>query len=746
MDRWILNYKEPAKTWTEALPLGNGSLGVMSYGRLQDETFELNLDTLWSGDGSSKLNKNSCADLEYLRKLLTNRNYQEAEEYCSKNILGDWTDSYLPAGKLNVSLQMPEETAEKYIRQLSLNHALETVTSAGYRRELFVSMADSLLAVHFQAEQGKKLHLEISMESEIKHEAIQECENTLILSGQAPSYVAPPYYNCPEPIVYEDENGILFTLAVKAVAPQGSVKCCDGRLLVDGEQDVFIYFTGNTNFCRDMSAEALKKECQKLLDHADYEFLKVRHLEEYYKYFNRMELSLNDTKENQLVETMFHFVRYLMICSSKPGSQCTNLQGIWNNKMRAPWSSNYTVNINTEMNYWMAERCNLSECQEPLFDLVCRTAEDGKKTAEKVYGLSGWVSHHNLDIWGHSGPVGYSGQDADPCSYSMWPMSSGWLCRHFWEHYCYTEDIDFLKNKAYPIIEGAVKFYLGFLFPYEEYYVTGPSTSPENRFQGEDGNVHSVSIASTMDISILKELFGYYLKICNILNVDGISKDVKRVLEKLPPFKIGKYGQIQEWFWDYPETEIHHRHVSHLYGLYPGTLITEKTPELLDACRKTLERRGDEGTGWCMAWKACLWARLHDGDHAMALLRNQLRYTRDENISLVGGGIYPNMLCAHPPFQIDGNFGFAAAMAEMLLQSSKEHLFFLPALPAEWKDGKVRGMKAPGGITADFEWKEGRMQRICLYSPREQKVTVECNGISKTILLKPDETEKIIFE
>lgn len=514
--------------------------------------FRFNMEyTLWSGDGSSKLNKNGHADLGHLRKLLKDQKHQEAEDYCRKHILGDWTDSYLPAGRLNMSLQMS----------------------------------------------GQKLHLGISLESEIRHEKIKSCEDTVILFGRAPSYVAPPYYDCPEPVVYEDGKGIRFTLAVKAVAPGGSIKCCDGKLLIEGEQDIFVYFTGNTDFGRNADAPQLEKECMEVLKDPDYEQLKKRHLGEYRKYFNRMELSLNDTRENRLAEMMFHYARYLMICSSRPGSQCANFQGIWNNRMRAPWSSNYTVNINTEMNYWMAERCNLGECQEPLFDLICRTAEDGKETAREIYGLSGWVSHHNLDIWGHSGPVGYFGQDKDPCSYSMWPMSSGWLCRHLWEHYCYTEDLDFLKDRAYPVIEGAVKFYLGFLFPYGEYYVTGPSTSPENRFCGEDGKSHSVGMASTMDISILKELFGYYLKICNILGIEGETADVKRVLSKLPPFKTGSFGQIREWFLDYPETEIHHRHVSHLYGLYPGNLITEKTPELLEACRVALERRGDEGTG-----------------------------------------------------------------------------------------------------------------------------------------------------
>ena len=514
--------------------------------------FRFNMEyTLWSGDGSSKLNKNGHADLGHLRKLLKDQKHQEAEDYCRKHILGDWTDSYLPAGRLNMSLQMS----------------------------------------------GQKLHLGISLESEIRHEKIKSCEDTVILFGRAPSYVAPPYYDCPEPVVYEDGKGIRFTLAVKAVAPGGSIKCCDGKLLIEGEQDIFVYFTGNTDFGRNADAPQLEKECMEVLKDPDYEQLKKRHLGEYRKYFNRMELSLNDTRENRLAEMMFHYARYLMICSSRPGSQCANFQGIWNNRMRAPWSSNYTVNINTEMNYWMAERCNLGECQEPLFDLICRTAEDGKETAREIYGLSGWVSHHNLDIWGHSGPVGYFGQDKDPCSYSMWPMSSGWLCRHLWEHYCYTEDLDFLKDRAYPVIEGAVKFYLGFLFPYGEYYVTGPSTSPENRFCGEDGKSHSVGMASTMDISILKELFGYYLKICNILGIEGETADVKRVLSKLPPFKTGSFGQIREWFLDYPETEIHHRHVSHLYGLYPGSLITETTPELLEACRVALERRGDEGTG-----------------------------------------------------------------------------------------------------------------------------------------------------
>ena len=321
MDRWILSYKKPAEAWNEALPLGNGTLGVMSYGRLENETLELNLDTLWSGDGSSKLNKNGHADLGHLRKLLKDQKHQEAEDYCRKHILGDWTDSYLPAGRLNMNLQMSGQTPGGYVRQLSLNHAVETVASAGYKRELFVSMADPLLAVHFQAAPGQKLHLGISLESGIRYEKIKNCEDTVLLSGRAPSYVAPQYYDCPAPVVYEDGKGIRFTLAVKAVAPGGSVKFCDGKLLIEGEQDIFVYFTGNTDFGRNADTPQLEKECMEVLEDPDYEQLKKRHLGEYHKYFNRMGLSLNDTRENRLAEMMFHYARYLMICSSRPGSR-----------------------------------------------------------------------------------------------------------------------------------------------------------------------------------------------------------------------------------------------------------------------------------------------------------------------------------------------------------------------------------------------------------------------------------------
>ena len=733
MNELSLVFDRPAEAWNEALPLGNGSMGAMSYGRLRKEKVELNLDTLWSGTGRDKENKNTDVDWEFLHQKIFDGEYEEAEAYCKENILGDWTESYLPAGNLYIDTNVPElKEHGSYQRQLSLRDALEQVVyrqdGQVYQREFFTSMSEPVMALHYKADAYSNLELHISLDSQIRHACSAFGTNGLVLEGQAPIYVAPPYYSCEHPIVYEGGKGTQFVIGLSVQAPKGCVCQKDNTLLV----------TGITDFQSQDSYLARKKQMLERICNLSYPQLKESHQKAYEAYFDRMDLTLNPGVQNDLVIKMFHYARYLMIASSKPGTQCANLQGIWNHDLRAPWSSNYTVNINTEMNYWMAEKANLSDCHEPLFDLVERTASRGKKTAKEVYHLNGWVSHHNLDIWGHSSPVGHFGQDENPCTYSMWPMSSGWLCWHLWEHYRYTLDKDFLREKAFPLIRGAVEFYLGYLVPYERYLVTVPSTSPENTFTAPDQGAHSVTFGSTMDNSILKELFGNYLKACEILGITELTDKVKAALEKLPPFKRGKGGQLQEWFLDYPEVDVHHRHVSQLYGLYPGNLIHREDEELLAACRVALDRRGDEGTGWCMAWKACLWARLGDGERALKLLKNQLHVTREENCSLVGGGIYPNMLCAHPPFQIDGNFGFAAAVLEMLVQYQDDRILFLPALPKEWKDGKIRGLKAPGGITIDFAWKDGRITECSLKSLTDTVRTLLYNGTEKEITLKAD--------
>lgn len=740
MDRLALIFDKPAEAWNEALPLGNGTMGAMSYGRFQNERIELNLDSLWSGNGRNKENPNKNVDWDLFRKHIFAGDYQGAENYCKENVLGDWTESYLPAGTLSINVKEPIQNGNSfYRRELCLTNATEKIEFCQddliYQREFFVSMSEPVMAIHYHTSPNCNLEMSITLESEIKHKSAFFAENGIILEGQAPIYVAPPYYSCEVPVVYEEGQGIRFAIGLYVQTNGGNVYQQADKLFMNTPNDVYIYVSGITDF-KQKELFFSKRNCMmENIQHIQYEKQKKAHMDVYANYFDRMHLDINYTPDNELALKMFHYARYLMICSSVPGSQCTNLQGIWNHHMRAPWSSNYTVNINTEMNYWMAEKANLSDCHMPLLELIERTSKKGEKTAQDVYHLAGWVSHHNLDIWGHSSPVGQFGQDENPCTYSMWPMSSGWLCCHLWEHYCYTLDEAFLKKKAFPIIQGAVEFYLGYLVPYKGYYVTAPSTSPENTFLAPDMTTHSVTFASTMDISILRELFGLYLKACEILGVEDFTNAVKNVLQKLPPYKIGKEGQLQEWFYDYPEADINHRHISHLFGLYPGNQIHKENEPLIEACRTSLERRGDKGTGWCMAWKACLWAKLGDGNHALTLLKNQLRLTREEACSLVGGGIYPNMLCAHPPFQIDGNFGFAAAVLEMLVQYEEQKIVFLPALPDEWKDGMAEGVKAPGNITLNFKWKEKRVTEINLKSPIDAKLVILYNGMEEEIVL-----------
>lgn len=740
MDRLALIFDKPAEAWNEALPLGNGTMGAMSYGRFQNERIELNLDSLWSGNGRNKENPNKNVDWDLFRKHIFAGDYQGAENYCKENVLGDWTESYLPAGTLSINVKEPIQNGNSfYRRELCLTNATEKIEFCQddliYQREFFVSMSEPVMAIHYHTSPNCNLEMSITLESEIKHKSAFFAENGIILEGQAPIYVAPPYYSCEVPVVYEEGQGIRFAIGLYVQTNGGNVYQQADKLFINTPNDVYIYVSGVTDF-KQKELFFSKRNCMmENIQHIQYEKQKKAHMDVYANYFDRMHLDINYTPDNELALKMFHYARYLMICSSVPGSQCTNLQGIWNHHMRAPWSSNYTVNINTEMNYWIAEKANLSDCHMPLLELIERTSKKGEKTAQDVYHLAGWVSHHNLDIWGHSSPVGQFGQDENPCTYSMWPMSSGWLCCHLWEHYCYTLDEAFLKKKAFPIIQGAVEFYLGYLVPYKGYYVTAPSTSPENTFLAPDMTTHSVTFASTMDISILRELFGLYLKACEILGVEDFTNAVKNVLQKLPAYKIGKEGQLQEWFYDYPEADINHRHISHLFGLYPGNQIHKENEPLIEACRTSLERRGDKGTGWCMAWKACLWAKLGDGNHALTLLKNQLRLTREEACSLVGGGIYPNMLCAHPPFQIDGNFGFAAAVLEMLVQYEEQKIVFLPALPDEWKYGMAEGVKAPGNITLNFKWKEKRVTEINLKSPIDAKLVILYNGMEEEIVL-----------
>jgi len=727
-NKWNLTFPEAASEWIEALPLGNGHLGAMVYGEVQEETVELNLDTFWSGNGAYKGNTAQDHGMKSIKEDIMHGRLSQAEHDIKEKVLGDWTEAYMPLGKLTIRQEGISEV-RRYSRSLSLEHAVLDcqygTDEDSYRRQSFIDYDNDYFVMTYQA--GKtSLNLDISFESQVQYQVGEE-EEMLVIKGRAPSFAAPNYVNYEEPIRY-DGDSIQFCARVFVQQEGGRIKLEHGHLIVEQAEKVSVFFVGDTDFewKEKDSLEAVCARKAEQIRNQDLQSMKEAHQSVFSGYFNRVELDLEDKRLSE----MFQYGRYLLISSSKPGTKCANLQGIWNPSLRAPWSSNYTVNINAQMNYWMAETCNLSEFHEPLFRLLKRAAEQGKRTARELYQADGFVLHHNIDIWGHSTPVGHNSPEENPCMYGFFNMSGGWLCQHLWEHYCFTGDKKFLEEEAYPLMREAVLFYLDYLTEYKDYLVTVPSTSPENTFVGTDGNVHGVSFSSTMDNAVLRELFSNFIQICIICDKeDQAAAKAEEALQRLPSYQIGKDGALQEWFCDYEEVDVHHRHVSHLYGMYPGNdRDIYQSESLKKAVEKSLLKRGDEGTGWSLAWKAGLWARLGNGNKAAALLEQQLRPVRTTNIQMTGGGTYPNLFCAHPPFQIDGNFGITAALTEMLLQSHQGYLELLPACPESWKQGTVCGLRGRGGFTVSFCWKEGKMNWIEIESDDREAFEVRFDG------------------
>jgi alpha-L-fucosidase 2 len=712
-------YDKPATVWEEALPLGNGSLGAMVMGDTKTERIFLNESSVWSGQNYFNENSGMLGVLPEIRKALFDGDNAKADslaaKYCTSK-LDPRYGSYQPLGDLWLTFDNFQDSVLLYKRVLNLNTATATVEystkSATFRRELFISNVDKVMVMKLTCSKKNNLSFTVALNRQQGAVSALNENNELVLDGKC------------------DFGGSTFHAQAKVVATGGKVETKDGKIIVNKADEVLIYLSANTDFWKKDPIAQTNSILNSVSKKAYGQLLKD-HVADYQSLFNRVDLTLEGNSNSQLPTDqriklfqksedpslsalLFHYGRYLLISCSRPGGLPANLQGIWNHKFKPPWYGDFTVNINYQMNYWPAEVCNLSELTQPFFEQMERMYPAGKKSAKVRYGCNGWQMSTRSTPWGVD--------ELRANSNLLFQESAAWLCTHIWEHYQFTGDTAFLR-KYYPLIHDAALFYTEFLVkdPKSGFLVSGPTTSPENLFEGADGQKHSVVMGTTMSTQVINDIF----TICNAsATLLGVDTDFRKlVLEKkskLLPMRIGSRGQLLEWMEEYKELDPHHRHVSHLYGLYPSNQINNERPELMSAARKTLEYRGDISSGWSMAWKTCFWARLQDGEHANKMLSvffNLKGQTGTEEIK--GGGVYPNLFCCHPPFQIDGNFGISAAIAEMLMQSQGAEILLLPALPKSWQNGEVKGLKARGGLTISMIWKEGKVKTLTLKSDKE---------------------------